>query len=118
MMLGFLTTSFPRKRESSVFCANATGSPLSRRRRQSCGICRPIGQSLYDLEVTLQLPIGDCIKPLPPFPLARRREVIDEVVAEPVAGELRVPENTRGLDQRARRAGDVFRALIGSMDGL
>src|ERR1700682_4666427 len=67
---------------------------------------------LYNFEVTLQFPIGDCIEPLPPFPLAGRGEVIDEVVAEPVAGELRVPENTRSLDQRARRARNILRALI------
>src|ERR1700730_15912522 len=31
-------TSFPRKRESSVFGTNATGSPLSRGRRRYCAI--------------------------------------------------------------------------------
>src|ERR1700680_135538 len=72
----------------------------------------------YDLEVALQLPIGDCVEPLPPFPVPGRGEVIDEVVAEPVAGGLRVPENARGLDQGARRARNVFRALVGAVDGL
>src|SRR5262250_2989407 len=38
-----------------------------------------------DLEVALQFPVGDCVLPLTPLPLAGRRKMIDEQVAEPVA---------------------------------
>src|SRR5690349_15313827 len=34
-----------------------------------------------DLEVALQFPIGHPVEPLPPLPLARGREVVDELVA-------------------------------------
>ncbi len=33
-----MSSSFPRKRESSVFCTNATGSPLSRGRRRGAAL--------------------------------------------------------------------------------
>src|SRR6266581_7376207 len=72
----------------------------------------------YDLEIPLQLPVGDRIEPLPPLPFPSRREVIDEVVAEPVARQLRAAEDTRGFDQGARRAGNVLRAFVGAVNGL
>src|SRR6266404_3251375 len=43
-----LIASFPRKRESSVFCTNATGSPLSRGRRE---FWRPITRVLATLSL-------------------------------------------------------------------
>src|SRR5208282_3202845 len=55
----------------------------------------------YDFEVALQFPIRHRVKPLPPFPLPCRCKVIDELVAEPIAGELRVAEVARRFDQRA-----------------
>ena len=69
-----------------------------------------------DLEVALQLPIRHPVEPLPPLPLAGRGEVVDEVVAEPVAGDLRFAERARRLDQRARRAQDVLGAEVGAGD--
>ena len=60
-----------------------------------------------DFEITLHLPIGDGILPLPPLPFARRGEVVDEIVAEPVACQLRSLEVTCRLDQRARGARHV-----------
>src|SRR5271154_715623 len=53
---------------------------------------RPWSRTLasYDLEIALQFPIGHRVEPLPPLPFPRRREVLDEVVAKPVASELRV----------------------------
>ena len=53
-----------------------------------------------DLEIALQFPVGDGVQPLPPLPLARRGEVVDEIVAEPVARERR----TRGRCAWSRSA--------------
>src|SRR5689334_12308206 len=75
-------------------------------------------RSSNDLEIPLALPIGDGILPLPPFPFARRREVVDEIVAEPVACALGLAEDARGLDQRARCARNVFGTDVGTLDGL
>ena len=71
-----------------------------------------------DLEVALQFPVGDRVQPLPPFPFARRGEVVDEIVAEPVARDVGLAEDPRRLDQRARRARNVLRALVGAVDRL
>src|SRR5690348_16910747 len=71
----------------------------------------------YDFEVTLQFPIGYTVEPLPPFPFAGGGEVVDEVVTEPIARGLRIFEDARGLDQRARCARNVLRALVGAGDG-
>src|SRR5215831_1402901 len=65
-----------------------------------------------DLEIALELPVGDPVQPLAPFPFAGGGEVLDEVLAEPVARELRATEVARRLDQRARRARNVFRADV------
>src|SRR5437868_5529570 len=69
-----------------------------------------------DLEVALQFPIGHAVEPLAPLPFAGRGEVIDEGIAEPVARDRRLLEDSRGLDQRARRARHVFGALVGAGD--
>ena len=46
-----------------------------------------------DLEVPLELPVRHAVQPLPPFPVASRREVVDELVAELQARLARhVPE--------------------------
>src|SRR5258706_959667 len=71
-----------------------------------------------DLEVALQFPVGHGVEPLAPFPLARGGEVLDEVVAEPVARDPRLAEDTRGLDQRAWRARDLLGSDVRSRDGL
>src|SRR6201997_4763879 len=68
-----------------------------------------------DFEIALQFPVGHAGEPLPPFPLARGGEVIDEIVAEPVAGELRVPEVARGFDQRARGARHILGPDVGAL---
>src|SRR5439155_2584053 len=72
----------------------------------------------YDLKIPLQLPVGDRIEPLPPLPFPSRREVIDEVVAEPVARQLRAAEDACGFDQGARRAGNVLRTFVSPVNGL
>ena len=69
-----------------------------------------------DFEVPLAFPVGDGIEPLTPFPFARRREVIDEVVAEPVARALRLLKDARGLDQRARRSGNILGTDVRAFD--
>src|SRR5260221_4310909 len=71
-----------------------------------------------DLEVPLQFPVGDAVQPLAPFPFAGCGEVVDEVVAEPVARHLRLLEDATGLDKRAWRAPDVLVAMVGAADGL
>src|SRR5437764_12251451 len=76
----------------------------------------PVAYCSYDLEVPLQLPIGHSVEPLPPFPVARGREVVDEIVAEPVTGDLRSLEVARGFDQCARCARDVLAADVGAFD--
>src|SRR5205814_2118771 len=64
--------------------------PIAARR---CGAQRRQSRWIsYDLEVALQFPIGHRVERLPPFPLASRGEMIDEIVAEPVAGDLRLLE--------------------------
>jgi hypothetical protein len=50
------------------------------------------------------------------YPLARGGEVVDEVVAEPVARQRRLLERSRRLDQRARPRAARFRALVGAGD--
>src|SRR5207247_1925677 len=103
---------------SSKLDVNASGCscrPRSRNSRYtgaSAGVSRRIVNS-DDLEVTLELPIGHAVEPLPPFPFARRGEVIDEFVTEKIARDVRFLEDARGLDQRARRARNVLRALVG-----
>src|SRR5260221_14083707 len=49
-----------------------------------------------DLEVPLQFPVGDAVQPLAPFPFAGCGEVVDEVVAEPVARHLDAFKIRRG----------------------
>src|SRR5580765_8129815 len=71
-----------------------------------------------DLEVPPQLPIGHRVLPLAPFPLARGGEVVDEVVAEPVARDLGVAEDARRLDERTRSARYVLGADVGAGDRL
>ena len=68
-----------------------------------------------DLEIALQFPIGHAVQPLPPFPFAGGGEVVDEVVAEPVARDVGSLEDARRLDQRARRARNVLGALVGAV---
>jgi hypothetical protein len=65
-----------------------------------------------DFKVAFQFPVGDAVQPLPPLPIARRGEVVDEVVAQKIARRVRCLEDARRLDQRARCARNVFRALI------
>src|SRR5512147_1392549 len=72
---------------------------------------RPVASD--DLEVALPLPIGDAVLPLSPLPLAGGSKVIDEEITEPVARKVRAAEDLGRLLQRARRACDVFRALVG-----
>ena len=69
-----------------------------------------------DFEVTLPLPVGDAVLPLTPLPLAGGGEVIDEEITEPVARKVRAAEDLGRLPQRARRARDVFSALVGAGD--
>src|SRR5882672_229209 len=71
---------------------------------------------LYDFEVALAFPIGDGVEPLTPFPFAGRGEMIDEIVAEPVARAVGLTKDARRLDQRARCAGNVFRADVRAVD--
>src|SRR5262245_56858396 len=80
---------------SSALEVNASGCSASPRRRSaryaaaSAGARRRITSSpcalgSNDFKVTLHLPVGDGVLPLPPFPFASGGEVIDELVAEPV----------------------------------
>src|SRR6185436_13408313 len=69
-----------------------------------------------DLEIALQFPVGHTVEPLPPLPLARRGEVVDEGVAEPIARDRRLPEVAGGLDQGARRTRHVLGPLVGAGD--
>src|SRR5258705_11412966 len=68
----------------------------------------------YDLEIALQFPIGHRIEPLPPFPFARGGKVVDEIVAEPVAGEIGLAKCPCRFDQRSRRTGNIFSADVGT----
>src|SRR5512132_3438198 len=70
----------------------------------------------YDFEIALAFPVRHRVEPLPPFPLPRRREVVDEIVTEPVARALGLPEDARRLDQRARCARNVLGANVGPFD--
>ena len=107
----------------------ATGLPRRTCRSRASATSLPAGKGytlhadqlhapLDDLEVAPQFPVGHRIEPLAPFPFAGGGEVLDEVVAEPVARDLRVAEDARRLDERARRARDVLGALVGAGDGL
>src|SRR5438105_2986254 len=78
----------------------------------------PLNESSNDLEVALELPVGDGVEPLAPFPLAGGGEVIDEVVAEPVPGDFGGMEDARRLDEGARHAHDILAADIIAADGL
>src|SRR5450631_571631 len=69
-----------------------------------------------DFEIALQFPVGDAVEPLPPLPLAGGGEMIDEVVAEPVARDFRVLEIAGRLDQRPRCARNILGALVGAVD--
>src|SRR5215471_11139110 len=73
---------------------------------------------LDDLEIALQLPVGDAIEPLSPLPFTSRGKMIDEVVAKPVACEPGILEVARGLDQRARCPRHVLPADVGPVDRL
>ena len=42
--------------------------------------------------------------------------MVDEVVAEPVAGDVGAAEELRGLGERARRARNVLAALVRALD--
>ena len=50
-----------------------------------------------DLKVPLHLPVSDRIQPLAPFPVAGGGEMVDEAVAEPVAGDVGLEEVAVGL---------------------
>src|SRR5207248_7043182 len=76
-----------------------------------------LNESSNDLEVALELPVGDGVEPLAPFPLAGGGEVIDEVVAEPVPGDFGGMEDSRRLDEGARHAHDILAADIIAADG-
>src|SRR6476469_5850682 len=56
-----------------------------------------------DFHVTVQLPFGDGLAELPLFPFTRRGIVIDEGVAEQIAGGPRALELAGGLHQGARQ---------------
>src|SRR5262249_34200999 len=108
---------------ASALDVNASGCSRSPRNRivrwaeASAGGRRLMSIS-NDFEIALHLPVGPAVLPLPPFPFARRREVLDEVVAEPVARDLGIAENARGLDQRTWRTCNVLRALVRAVDRL
>ncbi len=72
---------------------NASGCSCNPRRRSARYVATSPGASRRtamsdDFKIALHLPVGDRVEPLPPFPLARRRIVIDEIVAEPIAGKV------------------------------
>ena len=71
---------------------------------------------LNDFEIAFELPVGDAIQPLTPFPFAGGGEVVDKGVAQPVTGDGGFTEITCGLYQGTRRARDVIRALVGTGD--
>src|SRR5437867_3152281 len=57
----------------------------------------------YDLEVALQLPVGDRLLGLAPLPLARADEMVHELLPEQLAGQARPPEAIGRLLQRPRQ---------------
>src|SRR6478609_230594 len=95
----------PRLRLSPLRCPRRGRTHLGTARRCS-----------YDLEIALAFPIGDRIEPLSPFPVTGGGEVVDEIVAEPVAGAVGRTEDARRLDQRARRTRNVLRADVRAFD--
>src|SRR5574340_995868 len=69
-----------------------------------------------DLEIAAALPVGHRVLPLPPLPLASGGEVVDELVAEPVARALGCAAEARRFDQAARCACDSLCTRIRAGD--
>src|SRR2546426_7219615 len=75
-----------------------------------------------DLEIPLQLPVGDGPLELPRLPLARRGEVVHEGLPQPAPGHLAPPEESRRVPERGGelellRQGVLERVAV-SRDGL
>src|SRR5690242_10022045 len=77
-----------------------------------------LNESSNDLEIPLELPIGDGVEPLAPLPFAGGGEMLDEVGSEPVARGLRGVEDAGGLDERARRPRHVVGAGVVASRGF
>src|SRR5262249_7226815 len=101
---------------TGAMVASASNVPARRKRPTTCR-APLIWRTSDDLEVALQLPIGHRVLPLAPFPFARGGEMIDEVVAEPVARNFGALEDLGRRRQRTGRASDFLRADVGASDG-
>ena len=88
-------TCLPGGGRGPIFAATLgerTWAPASAR-ATACFVCRNgefrlVRKYSNNLKIPLQLPVRHPIQPLPPFPLARRGEVIDEIIAQPITRDL------------------------------
>src|SRR5215813_14835545 len=109
----------PRPRRSAAFrpalasCASRSASPSLRHASAPRSVRRHRSSSRRsnDLEIAAQLPIRDVAAAFALLPFARRRVMLDEIVAEEGARRLRGLEALRRIPQ-GRRQGKLCRMLL------